>query len=104
MDDFLDSVGPILFSAIIILFLVCAPDYFDTIKENKIAIEEEWTLVSENTDEYTVYIDGNKVPENFDAFGIRQDDYFIRVDTKNKKIYLNKKTFLDKLFLRSTSS
>lgn len=30
MDDFLDSVGPILFSAIIILFLVCAPDYFDT--------------------------------------------------------------------------
>lgn len=48
--------------------------------------------------EYTVYIDGNKVPENFDAFGVRQDDYFIRVDTKNKKIYLNKKTFLDKLF------
>ena len=41
MDDFLDSVAPILFSAIIILFLLCAPDYFDTIKENKIAIEEE---------------------------------------------------------------
>lgn len=60
--------------------------------------------MSENTDEYTVYIDGNKVPENFDAFGVRQDDYFIHVDTKNKKIYLNKKTFLDKLFLRSTSS
>lgn len=62
MDDFLDSVKPILFSAIIILFLWSVPDLFDTIKENKIALEEEWTLVSENTDEYTVYIDGNKVP------------------------------------------
>lgn len=27
MDEFLDSVAPILFSAIIILFLLCAPDY-----------------------------------------------------------------------------
>lgn len=26
--------------------------------------------MSENTDEYTVYIDGNKVPETFDAFGV----------------------------------
>lgn len=39
MDDFLDSVKPILFSAIIILFLWSVPDLFDTIKENKIALE-----------------------------------------------------------------
>lgn len=38
MDDFLDSVAPILFSAIIILFLWSVPDLFDTIKENKIAL------------------------------------------------------------------
>lgn len=31
MDDFLDSVKPILFSAIIILFLWSVPDLFDTI-------------------------------------------------------------------------
>lgn len=95
--DFIDSVKPIFFSAIIIAFLVLVPDLSDTTKEHKIAIAEQWNLVSEKSDEYTVYIDGDKAPEDFDAFGVDQDKYSIRVDTENKKIYLNKKSFLEQI-------
>lgn len=53
MDDFLDSVKPILFSAIIILFLWSVPDLFDTIKENKIALErQQLPLIKESLKSY----------------------------------------------------
>ncbi len=92
----------------VIIFVLAGLIYANSVLENlndKLtadlnhhAIEEDLGITTEEAKEYTVYIDGNKASKDFDAFGINQNHYYIRVDTQKKKIYLNKKNALEQIF------
>lgn len=106
MYDLKEAIVTLRRLFLLVLVLVCligATKSLEMVNEEldsangELTTEEKWTLASEKADEYTVYIDGDKASEDFDAFGVNQYKYFIRVDKNNKKIYLNKKTFLERI-------